>query len=120
MRSLKKLLGARIRQLREEQALTVAQVAESVGLQFSHMYAIERGDNAPSLEVMAALAALFKVDVADLFAFPSSHPRHELRELLRGIPNAKLEDARAALEAVLRVVSGSARSGARKGPAKAG
>jgi transcriptional regulator with XRE-family HTH domain len=97
MRSIRKLLGARLKELREAEELRAPQVAAALGVEVSHLYAIERGDNAPSLEVMAALAMLYRIDVADLFTFPATHLRHEVRELVRLTPNAKLAELKAAM-----------------------
>lgn len=90
MPSIKKELGARLKQLREEQHLRVEDVAQWVGIDRTHIYGLERGDSWPSVEVLVALATAYRVDVADLFVFPEMHVRHRFRELARVIPNAKL------------------------------
>lgn len=88
--SVRKALGARLKQLREEQGLRVEQVAHSIGVDRTHIYGIERGDVWPSLEVMISLAVAYRVDPADLLVFPDQHVRHKFRELARLVPNAKL------------------------------
>lgn len=114
MRSVRKLLGARLKQLREDERLTVAQAAATVGIDVSHLYGIERGDYAPSLETLTALATLFKIDMADLFIYPGTHLRHDIRELIRSIPNAKLLEVKAAIERALAAAEEPKRSAAPK------
>jgi transcriptional regulator with XRE-family HTH domain len=98
---LKKALGDRLKQLREEQDLRVEQVAEWTGFDRTHLYAIERGAVWPSVELLSNLAQVYRVDVADLFTFPEEHRRHRLRVLARLVPNAKLPDLVAAAESLL-------------------
>lgn len=115
MRSVRKLLGARVKQLREEESFTVAQAAAALGIDASHLYGIERGDYAPSLETLVGLATLYKVDMTDMFVFPGTHLRHDLRELMRSIPNAKLADVKAAVEQALGTRLDTKRSAPAKG-----
>ena len=90
MPSIKKALGARLKQLRDEQNLRVEDVAQWVGIDRTHIYSLERGDSWPSVEVLISLATVYRVDPADVFVFPDMHVRHRFRELARLIPNAKL------------------------------
>ena len=101
MIGLKKALGERLRQLRDEHHLRVEQVAEWAGFDRTHLYAIERGAVWPSVELLSNLAQVYHVDVADLFTFPAEHRRHQFRELARMTPNAKLPDLIAACESLL-------------------
>jgi transcriptional regulator with XRE-family HTH domain len=98
---LKKSLGERLRQLREEQDLRVEYVSELSGFDRTHLYAIERGAVWPSIELVATLAQIYRVDVADVFTFPGAHRRHQFRELARLVPNAKLAVLIGAMESVL-------------------
>lgn len=88
--SIRKALGARLKQLREEQGLKVENVAHWVGVDRTHIYGIERGDTWPSVELLVSLASAYRVDPADLLVFPEQHVRHRFRELARLVPNAKL------------------------------
>jgi transcriptional regulator with XRE-family HTH domain len=83
MQSIHKLFGSRVRQLREEQELGAADVAALIGCDVSHYYAIERGTHPPSFALILAIAKTFKVDEADLFTWPGSGVRHDLRERVR-------------------------------------
>lgn len=97
MRPIRLQLGTRLRALREEQALRAVDAASLIGVEVAHLYNIERGVAAPSLDLLIAFAMLYRVDVADLFAFPGMNARHDLRELVRLCPNGKLDEARASL-----------------------
>lgn len=97
MAAVKKLFGARLKQLREDQGLRVDDVSGWVGVDRTHIYGLERGDVWPSIDLAISLATVYRVDPADLFTFPESHPRHRLRDRIRQVPNAKL----AALDALV-------------------
>jgi transcriptional regulator with XRE-family HTH domain len=102
MRFVKRLVGARLKQLRDEQEISATQAAAAVGVEVSHLYALERGDSTPGLETAVGLALVYKVDVADLYVFPGTHLRHDLRELIRLTPSATLADVKTVLENTLR------------------
>ena len=101
MVGLKKALGERLRQMRDEQELKVEQVAAWAGFDRTHLYAVERGATWPSVELLGSLAQIYRVDVADFFVFPNEHRRHRFRELARLVPNSRLPDIIAAVEAVM-------------------
>jgi transcriptional regulator with XRE-family HTH domain len=92
MRSLPQQLGDRLRELREEAGLSAADVAAATGYTRVHLWAVERGEKWPSPELLGALAVVYRVQVADLFAFADSSARHKIREVLRLTPNAAVPD----------------------------
>jgi transcriptional regulator with XRE-family HTH domain len=98
MQSIHKLFGARIRKLREEQKLSAVDVAALIGCDVSHYYSIERGTHPPSFALLLAIAKVLKVDEADLFIWPGSGLRHDLREQIRVIPAPSLSEVKAALD----------------------
>lgn len=89
-RDTKRLLGARLKQIREEKGLRAEEVAALVGVSRQHLYNVEKGEFSPSVELLVGLAIAYHVDVADFWTFPTEHPRHQFRELARRIPSAKL------------------------------
>jgi transcriptional regulator with XRE-family HTH domain len=101
MRSIQKLLGARLKEMREQQQLRVIEVAAALDVEPGTVYAIERGDHPPSMTLFMDFAKLYKVDEADLLTWPGTHPRHDLRELVRLTPNAKLNELKEAWEKIL-------------------
>ncbi len=101
MRSLLKLFGQRLKSLRKESGLSVAEVAAAVECDVSSIYSMERGRHAPSFKRLASLAELLKVDELDLLTFPQDHARHELVELSRGVPAPTVAAMKAACQRVL-------------------
>ena len=65
------LLGQKIRQLRQEQGLSLAQLAHGIEPQITrfHLSHIERGARMPSLKVLAALAEQLDVGTFELLLF---------------------------------------------------
>ncbi|MBF8377911.1 helix-turn-helix transcriptional regulator [Alicyclobacillus mali] len=60
-------LGERLRRLREERGLTLAQVASAAGLSVSHLSAIENGTRRnPSFHIVARIARVYNVPVDSL------------------------------------------------------
>ena len=97
MHSIHKLFGHRVRQLREEQRLGATDVAALIGCDVSHYYSIERGAHPPSFALLLAIAKTFKVDEADLFTWPGTGLRHDLREQVRLASPPALASVKAAL-----------------------
>ncbi len=62
----KKAIGAKIRRLREEQALTQAELAEMTGLTAIHVGRIERGLSYPHPRTRRRLAEALGIDSKDL------------------------------------------------------
>jgi transcriptional regulator with XRE-family HTH domain len=94
MASLRKNFAQRLRELREEQGLTPIEVAVAIGVDQSQYYAVERGKSAPRFDRLSELAKALRCDESDLFNFPGSGPRHDLREQIRIGPPAALADLR--------------------------
>jgi len=59
-------IGTRIRELRRERGLALADVAEAAGLSASHLSRIERGHAAPSFTVATRIAAVLGVRPGEL------------------------------------------------------
>jgi transcriptional regulator with XRE-family HTH domain len=93
--TLKKQLGARVRELRKKLRWTQADLAERVSLSVNMIGYIERGERFPSPETFVKLADVLGVQVWDLFSFPPKSCEEdparrtavrELDELLKGTP----------------------------------
>lgn len=98
MRSIHQLFGSRLRQIRREQQLGAVDVAALVGCDVSHYYSIERGAHPPSFALLVAIARALEVDEADLFVWPGSGLRHDLREQIRLTPSSSLSELKAAFD----------------------
>ena len=68
-------LGKRLRDLRHEQGLTLAQLGRQVGLSASYLSQIERGITMPSLSKLTTIAKTLDVGVGHFFEDDISSPR---------------------------------------------
>jgi len=96
-------LGKRLRHLRHERGLTLAQLGRQVGLSASYLSQIERGVAMPSLSNLTTIARILDVGVAHFFEHDVSAPRivrssqgkridtasHAVVELLSAAPSDK-------------------------------
>lgn len=67
-------LGKRLRALRKEQELTLAQLGQQVGLSASYLSQIERGVTMPSLARLTAIASALDMEVRYFFEDTASSP----------------------------------------------
>ena len=68
-------LGKRLKTLRNERGLTLAQLGEKVSLSASYLSQIERGVATPSLPKLAVIARALEVEIAYFFEDNVSSPR---------------------------------------------
>jgi len=71
MNILRSQFGQRLRQLRRQNDLTQAELAETVGVSVEFISNLERGVNAPSFDTLESLAEALHVRVKALFEFES-------------------------------------------------
>jgi transcriptional regulator with XRE-family HTH domain len=69
------LVGAQIKRLRRERALTLADVAERSGLNIGYLSQVENDKASPSLETLAALGAALDVPITWFLADSAAPPR---------------------------------------------
>ncbi|MCC6369237.1 MAG: helix-turn-helix transcriptional regulator [Bryobacterales bacterium] len=67
--TLKKQFGERLRSIRLQRRVTQDEFAEFLGVSSDFISNIERGINAPSFDVLEAIAARLGMTVSDLFNF---------------------------------------------------
>lgn len=60
-------IGERIKNLRQEQELTLARLAEMSNLSASHLSQVERDKSTPSLMTLASIAQALEINLRDLF-----------------------------------------------------
>jgi len=78
--SIQKLLGERIKRLRQGADLTQEQLAEKVGIESaSYVSKIEKGGPSPSFELLARIAEVLGVSLKDLFDIRANHPKEKKR-----------------------------------------
>lgn len=61
--------GMHVRRLRESKGLTQYRLAINMGVDRTHLSAIENGTSEPSLSYIKRLADTFEIDVKELFNF---------------------------------------------------
>ena len=83
-RDTKKLIGARIKELRKQAGLTQELLAERVGLDARHLSRLEVGRHFPSLDTLEKIAQALKVPLVEFFQFPSDETTAALRAYLTG------------------------------------
>ena len=70
MSTTRKLIGARIKELRRQAGLTQEALAERVGLDSRHLSRLEVGRHFPSLQTLELIANALNVQLVELFQFP--------------------------------------------------
>lgn len=88
--TVKRLLGARIKELQKKKGLTQDTLSEMIDIDPKHLSRIEVGGSYPSLETLEKIGYALKVDLKDFFEF--DHQARTERELQKHI-NDLLKEA---------------------------
>jgi transcriptional regulator with XRE-family HTH domain len=85
------LIGARLRQLREQKQMSQGDIEERTGLLRCYVSRVENGHTVPSLETLERFAGVFDVPLYQLFfsgeeapSTPNLTPRQTLEEITAG------------------------------------
>jgi transcriptional regulator with XRE-family HTH domain len=96
------LIGARLRELREERKLSQGDITEVIGLPRSYISRIENGHAVPSLETLQRLAAALNIPLYRLFYTKqdpgNGHPARRCLEELAEDPGPVGSEARFLIE----------------------
>lgn len=112
--SVAQLLGERVRDLRERQELSPAELARRAELTRGQIVVLERGEKAPTVVTVAAVARALKVPLSQLFEYgAAANPGPDRSEVLLARLRGLGPEALRALEAVAEAIE-AARSGDRK------
>jgi DNA-binding transcriptional MerR regulator/quercetin dioxygenase-like cupin family protein len=87
-------IGLRLRQLRVRRALSLAQVAGSVGISVGFLSALERSHMSASVATLRKLARFYKINILDFYAPAESNSRlisPENRKVLEAGPGVRME-----------------------------
>jgi transcriptional regulator with XRE-family HTH domain len=90
-------VGGRIRQLREERAMTMEQLAYEGDMSKGFLSDIEHGLARPTVAALARIAVTLDVLVFDLLVFPADDERQQLTDVLRRADPEQLQRVRRAL-----------------------
>ena len=102
----KKLLGARVKSIRETRGLTQEKLAEKVDMNPVYLSNIERGRENPTLNLLMGISTALEVEMWELFDFKHETNPKALRDMLKKLTN-ELEDEEKLKTAVrlLRVIT---------------
>ncbi|TJY37937.1 helix-turn-helix transcriptional regulator [Pontimicrobium aquaticum] len=67
--SIPKIVGLRIKELRNERGLTQTELAELVGKDRQYLYKIEKGRVTPNVVTISALVYALEISLTDFFDF---------------------------------------------------
>ena len=84
---IRRKFGQRVRSLRKRSQITQTRLAELADISLDFVGRIERGVSFPSVETLASIARVFKVEVKDLFDFTPTVGKVTRRDLQRKLGN---------------------------------
>ncbi len=97
----KKLLGARIKELRKLRGYSQDRLSEKIDIDAKHLSRIEVGGSYPSLDTLERIAKALRIDLKDFFTFVPELKSNELKEAIIDL----IEDADLnKLKLILKVV----------------
>jgi transcriptional regulator with XRE-family HTH domain len=98
----KKLLGARIKELRKLKGLTQDKLSELVSIESKHLSRIEVGGSYPSLDTLEKIAKALKVEMKDFFEF--EHHGKSSKELKETIGSLLVDADQNKLRTALKII----------------
>jgi transcriptional regulator with XRE-family HTH domain len=96
-------VGARIRELRLERNMSLADLADASALSKGHLSSVEHGLAAITIQTIERLAQGFDLPPLYILAFASEDERAHTVELLRQLPNAEVKKIRRKLQVDLGI-----------------
>lgn len=82
MYQIKRLLGAKIKSLRNQKGITQEYFAEQIGISPRSVSFIENGKNYPAPETLGAICQILNVEPYKLFLFPIDKIPFEIKRIL--------------------------------------
>ena len=106
MERTKKLLGARIKELRKVKGLSQDQLSEKVGIDPKHLSRIEVGKGYPSLDTLGSIGQALNVEIRDFFDFDHLEQQgmlvDQINELLKEADEKKVRLVYKIAKAIIR------------------
>ena len=81
--TVKKLLGARIKELRKQRKLSQDQLSEKIDIDPKHLSRLEVGSSFPSLDTLDNIAKALRVEMRDLFEYEHEVRGNELKDKIK-------------------------------------
>lgn len=107
-------VGERLRQLRLEHNMSLAQLAEAAGISKGHLSSVEHGLAAITVETIARLARALDTTSPCLLTFPEEDDRAYIAELLRKMPDHEVAKLKRELTKTAKVAAKEAAKEAAK------
>ncbi|MDP9160998.1 MAG: cupin domain-containing protein [Acidobacteriota bacterium] len=87
------VIGTRLRQLRMRRELSLAQVAQAVGISLGFLSALERSNMSASVSTLRKLARFYKTNILDFYDSAESNHlvRPDARKILEAGPGVRME-----------------------------
>ena len=105
MKTSKRLIGARIKSLRETKKVTQERLAEKIDINTVYLSNIERGMANPTLDMLIRISDALEADMWELFDCRHEVSPKELREMLKKLANELDEDKLKNAFRVLKVLA---------------
>lgn len=100
--NIKKLLGAKIKRLRQNRGLTQEQLAENIDIATRTLCGIENGENFLTADTLEKILAVLNVSSSELFAFDHLKPQEELiQEIIHDLQSIK---SREKIETIYKLI----------------
>ncbi|MDD2499606.1 MAG: helix-turn-helix transcriptional regulator [Geobacter sp.] len=104
MRNRKKMLGARVKELRKAKGFSQDQLSETVAIESNYLSRIEVGGCYPSLDVLERIADALRVEMHDLFLFVHHDPDATSKKGLEDILSSASPDERKLIYKIIKAV----------------
>ncbi len=101
----KKLLGARLKELRWSKGLSQEQLAEKADINSKYLSRMERGTENPTLDMLIKLSRALEVDMWEMFDFGHVLSQKELKETFQNLAKSSDEPTLRLALKVIRAVS---------------
>lgn len=88
MESINRLLGLRIKEIRQNRKISQEKLSEKLGVDPKYLSRIEVGKATPSLDLLVKVAGLLNVEVKALFEFShleNAEKKVQIQDLLNGV-----------------------------------
>lgn len=104
MEDTKKLIGARLRELRRNAGMTQETLAAQIPMDARHLSRLEVGRHFPSLDSLERLAVVLDVPLAEFFQFPSGESTEQARAFVAGFAKRATPSQLRAASTIIRAL----------------
>jgi len=102
---MKKLLGKRIKELRNKQDLSQEELAEKADINSKYLSRMERGTENPTLDMLTKLSTALEVEMWEMFDFGHVLNQKELKEAIQSFAKTSDEPTLRSAFKIIRAIS---------------